>query len=162
LTIIFFIKVGIKGDDLYVDLLLYERGLVNVPVGDNDGIIAPNIHDEMEKLGLTKHDEVYADSAEAKSIMELQLMDWNMYPVTKRDGSILEGIDILRRYKIHITNRSEGMKLEARNYKWMEDKDGELMNKPVDKYNDAWDAIRYVGLMKLAVEDEGFFMQYLN
>ena len=54
------------------------------------------------------------------------------------------------------------MKLEARNYKWLEDKDGELINKPVDKYNDGWDAIRYVALMKLAVEDEGFFIQFLN
>jgi len=42
----------------------------------------------MEKLGLTTNDEIYADSAEAKSIMELQLMGWNVYPVKKGDGSI--------------------------------------------------------------------------
>lgn len=54
------------------------------------------------------------------------------------------------------------MKLEARNYKWLEDRDGQLLNKPVDRWNDGWDAIRYVGLMKLSVEDEGFFMELMN
>lgn len=36
-----------------------------------------------------------------------------------------------------------------RNYKWMEDKNGKMLNRPVDAYNHLIDAVRYGTYMSL-------------
>ena len=52
---------------------------------------------------------------------------------------------------MNVTKRSLNLINEIRNYKWKEDKiTGELLNVPIDKYNHALDAVRYVALNKLS------------
>ena len=53
------------------------------------------------------------------------------------------GIDLLRRYKIHITSDSSNAIQEFRNYKWKEDRSGKLINVPEDKHNHCIDPCRY-------------------
>jgi phage terminase large subunit len=94
---------------------------------------------------------VVADSAEQKSIREI----YN-YGIRRIEGavkgkdSILNGIDIMQRYKYKVTAQSLNLITELRNYKWREDKiTGELLNIPIDKYNHAIDAVRYLISAKL-------------
>ena len=93
-----------------------------------------------------------ADSAEQKSIAEIKNygVRW-IEPAIKGADSIRAGIQILQRYKMNVTKRSLNLINEIRNYKWKEDKiTGELLNVPIDKYNHALDAVRYVALNKLS------------
>lgn len=86
---------------------------------------------------------VICDSAEPKSIVELQLMGINAMPADKRPGSINAGIDFLKRHKVLVTQRSENLIKENRHYKWKQDKDGKFINQPKDLFNHAIDATRY-------------------
>lgn len=125
-----------EGDNIYVEELIYRTGMTNQDIGN-----------EFAKLGLDRRDEVYADSAEPKSIEEIHRMGWNVKNTSK--GTINQGIDMLRRYKIHVLDTSSNVIKEMRNYKYIEDKNGDLTNKPVDKYNHACDALRYSVINKL-------------
>ena len=122
--------------------MLYRTGLTN-----------QDIAKELVRLGLDRRDEVYADSAEPKSIEEIHRMGWNVKPTAK--GAINQGIDLLRRYKLHVKETSANIIKEMRNYKYIEDKDGNLTNKPVDKYNHACDALRYSVINKLSRPNYG-------
>ena len=106
------------------------------------------------------YDEIIADSAEIKSIHELYATGWNIKPAHK--PKVTFGLDILRRYKIHITERSVNGIKEFRNYKWAVDKDGEIIRpeKPIDDWNHFIDAARYVAVYKLTAGYRG--MKRLN
>ena len=86
---------------------------------------------------------VYFDAAEPRLIDELRRMGWNIQPSLKGRDSINAGIDLLKRFKIHITSDSTNAIQEFRNYKWQEDKSGKLTNTPIDKNNHIVDAVRY-------------------
>jgi phage terminase large subunit len=131
------VRTYILGDDMYVDELLYRTGMTN-----------QDIANEMKVLGLDRSNEVFADSAEPKSIEEIYRMGWNVKPTIK--GSINIGIDIIRRYKLHATESSFNLIKELRNYKYIEDKNGLLTNKPVDNFNHALDALRYSVVNKIS------------
>jgi phage terminase large subunit len=131
------VRTYILGDDMYVDELLYRTGMTN-----------QDIANEMKSLGLDRSNEIYADSAEPKSIEEIYRMGWNVKPTIK--GSINIGIDIIRRYKLHATEGSFNLIKELRNYKYIEDKNGHMTNKPVDNFNHALDALRYSVVNKIS------------
>ena len=86
---------------------------------------------------------IYADSAEPRLIAELRRMGHNIFPSIKGKDSINAGIDLLKRYKIHILSSSTNAISEFRNYKWKEDKAGMLINVPEDKHNHIIDPCRY-------------------
>lgn len=86
---------------------------------------------------------IYADSAEPRLIAELRRMGHNILPSLKGKDSINAGIDLLKRYKLHITSDSNNAIQEFRNYKWKEDKSGRLINIPEDKHNHIIDPCRY-------------------
>jgi phage terminase large subunit len=131
------VRTYILGDDMFVDELLYRTGMTN-----------QDIANEMKVLGLDRSNEVFADSAEPKSIEEIYRMGWNVKPTIK--GSINIGIDIIRRYKLHATESSFNLIKELRNYKYIEDKNGLLTNRPVDNFNHALDALRYSVVNKIS------------
>ena len=77
-------------------------------------------------------------------------MNWNIKPTQKGRDSINIGLDILRRYKLHITERSINLIKEFRTYKYEQDKSGVILNKPVDKDNHGIDAVRDGCIMSLS------------
>jgi phage terminase large subunit len=131
------VKTYILGDDMYTEELIYRTGMTN-----------QDIANEMKVLGLERSNEIFADSAEPKSIEEIYRMGWNVKPTVK--GSINLGIDIIRRYRLHVTESSFNMIKELRNYKFIEDKNGQITNKPVDNFNHALDALRYSVVNKIS------------
>lgn len=130
-------KVVLAHGELWVDELIYETGLTN-----------PDIVTRAKALGITRADMIIADSAEPKSIAEIQAQGLWCVPSVKGADSIVVGLDILRRYKIHVTRRSRGLISNLKAYKWQKDRDGKDTNAPQDKNNHAIDAIRYVALVK--------------
>lgn len=144
------IRVGMLGGELYLDEMVYERGLVNVPIKDSKGNIGKNISDRLKEVGITRSDEIACDSAERKSVQELYVSGWNVFAPPK--PAIVFGIDILQRYKMNVTERSVNLIKELRNYKWATDKEGEPVTppKPIDAFNHAIDAVRYLAILKLA------------
>lgn len=124
--------------ELVINELIYERNLTN-----------QDISDRLKALNISTNDTIIADCAEPKSIEELYRLGWNIHPAEKGADSIRNGIDILKRYKLNITQGSHNVLKEIRSYKWAEDKDGNQINKPVDFLNHSIDGIRYVALNKL-------------
>lgn len=140
------VEVWKEGDNLYMNEILYETNLTN-----------QDIADKMREAGVDRFMEIYADSAEPKSIEEVRRMGFNIKPTTKGPDSILNGIDILKRHKLHVTRESTNIIQEFRRYKWITDKDGNKLNKPIDSFNHSLDAIRYVALGKLKEHKKGAY-----
>jgi phage terminase large subunit len=133
-----------SGDNLYADELIYQTGLTN-----------PDISNRLKDLNLDRRTEVYADSAEPKSIEELHRMGWNVKPTQKGADSVIVGIDVLKRHKLFVTPRSNNLIKELQNYKWVEDKNGNLLNKPINAFDHAIDAMRYATYNKLSKPNYG-------
>ncbi len=56
-----------------------------------------------------------------------------------------------------ITSRSKNTINEFQKYIWAKDKRGDTLNKPIDKFNHALDAIRYHEMMDLGIQHKVFF-----
>jgi phage terminase large subunit len=118
-----------------------------------------DINDVYKEVGVGRN-PIYFDSAEPRLIDELRRMGWNVQPSLKGRDSVNAGIDLLRRFKIHITSDSNNVIQEFRNYKWIEDKSGKLTNTPVDKNNHTIDAIRYATYSILSRPNFGKYAVY--
>jgi phage terminase large subunit len=136
-------QVVLAHGELWIDEKIYSTGLTN-----------PDIASRAKEQGLTGQQQIVADCAEPKSIRELQGCGLWVTASPKGADSIVSGLDILKRYKIHVTRHSLGILSNLRAYKWSKDKDGNTTNKPEDKNNHGIDAIRYVVLEKLPVHRE--------
>lgn len=126
--------------NIYIDEIVYKTGMLNTHIGN-----------VIKQEGLAKV-KGWADKAEQKSIDEIHLMGCDIHPAEKPPGSVNHGIDIMKRYKIWITERSINYIREWRNYTWRQDKNGKWLNEPVDKDNHGIDASRYVFYMEKGQE----------
>lgn len=127
--------------DLWIDELIYSTGLTN-----------PMIAERAKREGIDHEDEIIADCAEPKSIRELCGQGLWVSPSPKGADSIVSGLDILKRYRLHLTRRSLGIIDNVRSYSWAKDRDGNRINKPEDRNNHGIDAIRYVALKHLSIK----------
>ena len=124
------VSVYIENHNMYIKEHLYRTQMTT-----ND--INQFLRDEQIK------GSIYADSAEPRLISELRKMGHNIFPSIKGRDSVNAGIDLLKRYKIHILNTSTNAISEFRNYKWKEDKGGLLTNIPDGKNDHTIDSCRY-------------------
>ena len=136
-------QVVLAHGELWIDEKIYSTGLTN-----------PEIAERAKEQGVSGQQQIVADCAEPKSIRELQGCGLWVTASPKGADSIVSGLDILKRYKIHVTRHSLGILSNLRAYKWSKDRDGNTTNKPEDKNNHGIDAIRYVVLEKLPVHRE--------
>lgn len=136
-------QVVLAHGELWIDEKIYSTGMTN-----------PDIANRSKDQGITSGEQIIADCAEPKSIKELQAHGLWVTASPKGADSIVSGIDILKRYRIHVTRRSIGILSNLRSYQWGKDKDGNQTNKPEDKNNHGIDAIRYVALAKLSQHRE--------
>lgn len=127
------IKIGIKDEEIWEEELLYETGLTNT-----DLIV------EVKKLIPQKergNKYLFCDSAEPDRIQEFEEAGFTVAPADKK---VKEGIDVVKRQKVHITRDSSNLIKEKRSYSWKTDrKSGRVIDEPV-KFNDhLMDAERY-------------------
>jgi len=115
---------------LILDEITYQKGLSNKQIAD--------ILTIQPKRALT-----IADSAEPKSIDEITAYGVSIMPSKKGRDSIMQGIQYVQDQRISVTKRSINLIKEYRNYLWMTDKDGKIINEPSPIFNHCMDAIRY-------------------
>lgn len=122
-------------------------------------------HEQMYRKGASNRD-IYnqlkelqgyfiADSAEPKSIAELRSYGMSVLDAEKGQGSVLHGIQSLQSIDLKVTSSSLNLIKELRNYTWMKDKSGAVLNQPIDAYNHCIDALRYVGQKHILKKGSG-------
>jgi len=88
--------------------------------------------------------KTYCDSAEPKSIKELRTLGVNAFGVTKGRDSVNFGIQTMQKQEYLVTEKSTNLINELRKYSWAKDKrTDQQLNKPIDDFNHAIDAVRY-------------------
>ncbi|WP_353077357.1 terminase large subunit [Flavobacterium sp.] len=120
-------------DKIICDERIYATGLLNSDI-----------------IRLMNHDKrlpIWADSAEPKSIEEIRRAGFNIKSVEKGKDSIVYGISVLQDKDILVTKPSINLIKELRSYSWDTDKAGKKLNKPIDDFNHAIDALRYFAMM---------------
>lgn len=98
--------------------------------------------------------DVISESADPRLVDEIYNAGINIYPVTKFPDSINAGIAKMKEFKLCVTERSINVQKEFKNYIYQRDKEGNFINKPIDKFNHAIDAIRYVVLERVINTNE--------
>lgn len=91
---------------------------------------------------------VVADSAEPKSIDEIHSYGVTIVGAEKGKDSVTSGIQLVQGQRISMTKRSINIIKEFRNYLWVTDRDGKIINEPEGGFDHSMDAIRY-GLSNL-------------
>ena len=97
--------------------------------------------------------EIISESADPRLIDEIGNAGLDVRPVKKFQGSIAAGIQKMQEMKIHVTRQSTNLIKEFKSYTYRQDKEGKWLNQPIDAYNHAIDAVRYVVLEKLLGQD---------
>ena len=134
---------------IILDQVIYATGLLN-----------SDIVSRMKKAGVSPNAEIYADSAEPKTIEEIRRSGFqNIKPTVKGPDSIKFGIDIMQEQNLMVTESSTETIKEFRYYTWDKDKNGKALNKPIDDFNHAIDAIRYFAMMKLASKPKSYIIK---
>ena len=113
-----------------IDEFIHQRGLQNRQIADLF-------------LNLNNRALIIADSAEPKSIDELREYGLNIMGSHKGRDSVNQGIQYVQGQKILITKRSVNTLKEYRNYLWLTDKNGVVINEPSPIWNHHMDDIRY-------------------
>lgn len=122
--------------DIIIDEVIYRKGLTNSEIANL-----------LKQEGVSS--EIYADSAEPKSIRELSRYGFRIIGANKGRDSVNFGIGILQEYNMVVTKRSNNLKDELNKYQWKKDRDGNTTNIPEDSFNHCVDAMRYLAIMKL-------------
>lgn len=120
-------KVATNNENVYIDELLYEKGL-----STND------IADRLNRL-VSKNDLIIADSAEPRLIQELRNHGFKILECMKGPDSVKNGLAKLTSKNLIVTERSINLIKELNNYVWNDKKS----NTPEDNYNHLIDAMRY-------------------
>ena len=130
------ILVDHKRKHLYVQEKCYKTHMQN-----------KHIVDDLRSEGVGSHIEIYADCAEPKSIKDIQDGGFRVIACDKdapvKSDKLKFQIQWLQGWKIFVTKDSLNLIEELRNYTWAKDKDGNLLNQPIDKFNHLLDALRY-------------------
>ena len=86
---------------------------------------------------------VIADSAEPKSIEEINRENISILPAVKGADSVNHGIQFVQGQRISVTKRSTNLMREYRSYLWLTDINSKILTKPQDFANHCMDAVRY-------------------
>jgi len=134
---------GFSSDPAAVVLTHYDRMRKRIYVFDEiyqTGLTNDELAIEVSRL---TGDMVTCDSAEPKSIQELNKYGVHAVGAKKGKDSVTFGIDWLKQQEIIIDAGCINMRNELSQYKWKEDAGGNALKVPVDKNNHLIDALRY-------------------
>lgn len=121
-----------KNKRIYIYDELYETGLTNDLLSE-------------EAQRMCGKERITGDSAEPKSIAEMQQRGVNIVGAKKGKDSITFGIDWLKQHEIIIDSRCVNHIKEFQAYQWKKDANGNAVTppKPIDRDNHLIDALRY-------------------
>ena len=128
----------------YIDERAYRTGMLN-----------RDISAALQENNIGRGVHIWADAAEPKSIAEigrdtgLQVLACNKSAPSNRDRLVFQ-IQWMQGWKFYVTKSSVNWIKEGRNYTWAKDRDGNLINQPIDTWNHLMDATRYALYSELA------------
>lgn len=123
--------LNLKTKELYIWDEIYRKGMSNRAIAD--AII---------NAGYSK-ERITADSAEPKSIEELNGYGLRVRAAKKGRDSVRHGIQWMQDLRIYIHPRCVNLIVEFSNYTWEKDKYGNAINTPIDDFNHGIDGCRY-------------------
>ena len=127
------IECGVYENNLYVDELEYSTQLLT---------------SDIIRVLKTRKDLKSIIEVDPRLIQEISNAGLMIEQVKKTD--IMIGIARMQEFNhIYITEQSNNVLKEFKNYTYVQDKNGNWINKPIDSYNHAIDAIRYYVIMEL-------------
>ena len=126
------VEVRYVHGNLYWRSWFYERGMTNT-----------DISTRLVGMEFPRNETIIADSAEPKSIKELQDRGFRVEPSVKGTGSVNTGIDVLKRYNSYIYAGDKNLIDEFNSYTWKIDRNGNPLNEPIDKSDHGIGAGRY-------------------
>ena len=127
--------------------VLYQRKMQN-----------RDIADFLSKQGYSQYLTMVADSAEPKSIDDINSYGWSLVGAQKGADSIVYGVNLMQEEPFYITKDSTNLIKEYREYCYDQDRDGNTLNhKFVGRNDHGIDAARYLysKLYGKGPEDEG-------
>lgn len=126
------VMIEVEDNTLYVKELFYKTQL------DVESL-------KNKMMFIPKKTPIIADSARPELIKELHdNAGYNIMPCKKGKNSITDGVQIVNSFKIvYVGPREKDTFIEFTEYGWAEDKEGNYLDTPKDKYNHSMDAIRY-------------------
>ena len=139
----------------YVDQRCYQPGMLNSDIAQ---VLAAE--------DIARHVHVWADAAEPKSIAEIgAACGLNIRPCNKNapttSSRLTFQIQWMQGWRLCVTKSSvDGIK-ELRNYTWAKDRDGNLLNSPIDNWNHFCDAMRYALYSECAGSSGNYCISFL-
>ena len=134
------VEVGIEGENIYIREIAYQTHLMT---------------NEIAQILKKQGKKVISESADPRMIDELARDGVNIVPVQKYKGSIEAGISKMQTMKIHVTKDSTNVIKEFKNYTYEKNREGKYLNTPIDMFNHAIDATRYVILTTVMTRKVG-------
>jgi len=134
------VEVGIEGENIYIREIAYQTHLMT---------------NEIAQILKKQGKKVISESADPRMIDELARDGVNIVPVQKYKGSIEAGIAKMQTMKIHVTKDSTNVIKEFKNYTYEKNREGKYLNTPIDMFNHAIDATRYVILTTVMTRKVG-------
>lgn len=124
--------VDLEKKEIWIYREHYQRGMLT------DDIVKMLKSNQLDRTLLT------ADSAEKRLITEIRSKGvQGIVASYKGKGSIMQGIQFLQGFKVYIHPSCENTIEEFNTYTFEQDKEGNWLNKPIDKNNHIIDALRY-------------------
>ena len=112
------------------------------------GMLNRDIACTLQGHAIPRQVHIWADAAEPKSIAEISRdTGLNVQSCIKtaptQASRLAFQLQWMQGWKLHFTKASVNLIKEGRNYTWAKDRDGNLLNQPIDLWNHGMDAMRY-------------------
>ena len=135
---------GFASDPFAIVRLHYDKKHKIIYITDE--VCQAGLHND-ESAEITKelvgNDWITCDSSEPKSVSDFKRAGIRAKGAKKGPGSVEHGIRWLQGHKIIVDEGCPNVIKELTAYKWREDKDGNVIPKPLDRDNHLMDALRY-------------------
>jgi len=125
------IRCKVKEQDVYIEEILYQTYMTNSE-------LIKFMHKAIPKADYNR--PMYFDAQYPDKIREVRLAGFNVKMAQK---NVEDGIDMLKRMRLHVVKTSTNVINEFRAYSWKMDKHEHILDEPVDFMNHAMDALRY-------------------
>ena len=138
----------------YIDERAYRTGMLN-----------RDITAALQAEGISRATRIWADAAEPKSIAEigrdtgLQVRACNKSAPTTKSRLTFQ-IQWMQGWRLCVTKASVNWIKEGRNYTWAKDRDGRLINEPIDTWNHLMDATRYALFSEFAGQGGNYTVSF--
>ena len=135
----------------HIEDALPKQKLINKEILYEGGLDAPNLVRRFNELGIRKDVQIIADSARPEMIESLNNAGYKVKPCIKFAGSVLSGINEVRKYELCFVAGSKNLFKEVQNYQKKEVKGVWFEEPALRQVDHGLDALRY-GLDELKTE----------